>query len=112
MRLATAAVVVLGLPLWACTSRPAPPARPAAVLPSPTPTAPATPTADVFAVQVAPLLAKKCTPCHVPGGQMYERLPFDDAATVRGAKDGILRRLKDPAERTVVEGWLASQPPE
>jgi len=43
---------------------------------------------------------------------MYERLPFDDAATVRGAKDGILRRLKDPEERSVVEAWLASQPRE
>ena len=121
MRFAAAAVIALDLSCWGCTGRPPLPVRaavppsavpPSAVPPSAAPVTSASRAPDVFAQDVAPLLAKKCTPCHVPGGRMYGRLPFDDPGTVRGAKDGILRRLKDPEERAVVEGWLASQPQE
>ena len=57
------------------------------------------------------LLARTCTPCHVPGGRMYERLPFDRADVVLAHKDRILRRLKNPDDRAVLERWLAGQPP-
>ena len=106
-----AALLALGLAWWSCGGRASMPARPPA-LASAAPVAPATPAPDAFAQNVAPLLARTCTPCHVPGGKMYERLPFDDPATVRGVKEGVLRRLTDPEERSVVEGWLAGQPPE
>ncbi len=153
MRIEKAAVVVLGLSLPGCTSRPPMPVRPAT---SPAPAAqaqpPATgsspaaksapaaspaaaspavadssanttpnvkssgaasaPTGDLFAARVGPLLARKCTPCHVPGGRMYDRLPFDDPATVRRVKEGVLRRLKVPEDRSVLEAWLGTQPKE
>lgn len=52
------------------------------------------------------MLARRCTPCHVPGGKMYERLPFDDPETVRNNRAGVLRRL-DGDDKAAVERWLA-----
>jgi hypothetical protein len=40
---------------------------------------------------------------------MYERMPFDDWATVASHPEGILRRLKGD-DRALVERWLAAQP--
>jgi hypothetical protein len=85
-----------------------PDAEPAAVeAPGATPT-PGQP--DVFRAEVAPLLARRCAPCHNPGGKMYEALPFDDPATVASHPEGILKRFKDPAEHTLIEQWIASRP--
>jgi hypothetical protein len=86
---------------------PGPAAAPAAS-PAPAP-APADATADVFRDRVAPLLAQRCAPCHNPGGKMYDRLPFDDPATVAAHPEGILKRIKDPAEHALIEGWIADQ---
>lgn len=61
---------------------------------------------DRFANSVKPMLASRCAPCHVPGGKMYERLPFDDPEVVRSHQDGILKRLKGDDSETV-RGWLA-----
>lgn len=65
---------------------------------------------DVFRAEVAPLLARRCDPCHNPGGKMYSSLPFDDPATVASHPEGILKRLKEPAEHALVERWIASRP--
>ncbi|PYQ22228.1 MAG: hypothetical protein DMF81_12925 [Acidobacteria bacterium] len=74
------------------------PAPPPAVFAVPAASPAATPEAPVsFEASVKPLLARTCTPCHVPGGRMYERR--------------ILRRLKNPDDRAVLERWLAGQPP-
>jgi hypothetical protein len=40
---------------------------------------------------------------------MYERMPFDRPEVVLSHKDGILRRLKHPDDRQVLERWLAGQ---
>ena len=77
----------------------APAAVPAAVEPGP----------DVFAASVRPVLLNRCAPCHEPGGQMYEKLPFDDPGVIAAHPDGVLKRLKD-ADREAVEKWLASLP--
>ncbi|HET6268418.1 MAG TPA: hypothetical protein VFG11_11920 [Acidobacteriota bacterium] len=53
------------------------------------------------------LLANRCAPCHVPGGKMYERLPWDNPEVVKAHKDGILRRLKTPEDKQILEQWLA-----
>ena len=48
---------------------------------------------------------------------MYERLPFDQAATVASHSPGILRRIKAQDEKAAIERWLgsasasAAQPP-
>ena len=50
------------------------PAPPPAVFAVPAASPAATPEAPVsFEASVKPLLARTCTPCHVPGGRMYER---------------------------------------
>lgn len=95
-------------------SAPGPSVSPVAVpvaVPVPVPeAAPATAAKpDAFRAEIAPLLAQRCAPCHNPGGKMYDRLPFDDPATVVGHPEGILKRLKDPAEHALVERWIAEQ---
>ena len=86
-----------------------PEATPAA-LPTPSTPAPATPAPapasdEAFERTVRPILFRTCTPCHVPGGIMYGRMPFDRAETIRDHRAGVLRRLKGD-DRTAVEGWL------
>jgi hypothetical protein len=82
----------------------APAADPAvAVPPTPAPD-PAPP--DAFEAVVRPVLVRRCTPCHEPGGQMYARMPFDDAAVIRAHRAGLLRRLNVPEEKAAVEAWL------
>ncbi|MEX0878108.1 MAG: hypothetical protein WEB59_13550 [Thermoanaerobaculia bacterium] len=85
----------------------APPA--ASAVEAPAAPAPA-PAPDAFATSVRPVLQSRCAPCHEPGGQMYERLPFDDSRVIAAHPEGILKRLK-AGEREAVEKWLASLPP-
>jgi ketosteroid isomerase-like protein len=61
----------------------------------------------LFRDQVRPLLARKCAPCHNPGGAMYARLPWDDAGVVASHFTGVLKRLKGD-ERETVARWVAS----
>jgi len=99
------------LAVLACRTVGDPPASP--VLP-PVPSAPAAappPPAPAreavsFDASVKPLLARTCTPCHVPGGRMYERMPFDRPETILSHKEGILRRMKAPDDRQLLERWL------
>jgi len=84
---------------------PAPPAPPSAAAHTPPPAAPA-PEAVSFEASVKPLLARTCTPCHVPGGRMYERMPFDRPEVVLSHKEGVLRRMKDPEDRQLMERWF------
>jgi hypothetical protein len=88
----------------------APPHTQAAAEAAATPV-PATPAPDLFASAVRPVLARRCTPCHEPGGRMYERLPFDSPQVVAGHRAGVLRRIKDPDDLRALEGWLATLPP-
>lgn len=64
---------------------------------------------DLFAAGVRPMLQKKCAPCHVPGGKMYARLPFDDPRVVASHSEGALRRLKGE-DRRAFEEWMATLP--
>lgn len=111
------AAAVVGLAALACsTHRASDPAadaprmteapRPAAAEPAPTPAASPDPPADAFVAGVRPVLLRRCTPCHEPGGVMYARMPFDDPAVVRASREGLLRRLRVPEEKAAVEAWL------
>lgn len=81
-------------------------AGPAAASDAATTTAP---TAGLFQTTVQPILASRCAPCHVPGGKMYARLPFDDPAVVASHSGGISRRLKGDDLRAL-QRWLETQP--
>jgi len=110
--------LVVALLLAACAARrvadaPPPAAAPTAAVVTPKPATPevvASPpqpsSAEIFEGTVRPMLARTCTPCHVPGGKMYERLPFDQPDVVRSNRDSILKRLKVPEDRQALEDWL------
>ena len=80
-----------------------------AVLAAAAPAAPTVSGRDAFTASVRPVLLNRCAPCHEPGGQMYGKLPFDDAGVVSAHPEGVLKRLKD-ADREAVEKWLAALP--
>ena len=103
------AAVVLTVVVACATSRSAPVRATAQAAAPVTPAASADPPAPVsFQASIQPLLARRCTPCHVPGGRMYERMPFDDPDVVRSHREGIERRLKDPEEKRLLERWLSA----
>lgn len=90
---------------------PAPSAAPTRA-PMPVPTAAATaaaPAADLFTTSVLPILKARCSPCHFPGGALYERLPFDRPETLASHRPGALRRLKGD-DRAAFEEWLRTLP--
>jgi hypothetical protein len=59
-----------------------------------------------FKSQVQPLLQKKCTPCHFPGGKMYDKMPFDKGETIIGHEAGILKRFKDEKEFALIKQFI------
>jgi hypothetical protein len=102
-------LVLVTLAVACATSRPGPkPAAAIVPIPAPTavPSAPPSAAPVTFDVAVRPILARRCDPCHNPGGKMYERLPFDDAEVVASHNEGVGKRLKDPEEKAAFERWL------
>ena len=61
-----------------------------------------------FISQIQPILVKNCSPCHFPGGKMYERMPFDKDTTVINHQAGILRRIKGE-ENTIIRSFVQQQ---
>lgn len=59
-----------------------------------------------FKTQVQPIFQKHCSPCHFPGGKMYEKLPFDQGETIINHRAGILRRIKGEDDVRVVKQYL------
>jgi len=55
-----------------------------------------------FAIQVMPLLQRKCSPCHFEGGKMYDKMPFDKASTIVHHEAGILKRFSDEEKSIIV----------
>jgi hypothetical protein len=108
--------------LFSCAQTPRQAPGPTAARTAPSPamvnTAPANPEAPSqtqhasthYAFQpVSQLLAAKCAPCHIPGGKMYARLPWDNPDVVRDHAEGIARRLKSPEDLQVLQQWLSSE---
>jgi len=84
----------------------------AAQVPGPAaPPAPASAPAGVdFSTQVRPILEARCRPCHFTGGQMYDRLPFDSAATIVALREKLFTRVKDEHDRRTIREFLAQHP--
>lgn len=61
-----------------------------------------------FKQDIQPILVNRCSPCHFTGGKMYERLPFDSAATLLKpeVKNGILKRIKDEKENELIKRFI------
>ena len=59
-----------------------------------------------FRTQILPILQKRCSPCHFPGGKMYERLPFDTSSTILMKKESILKRIKVEDENKLLREFI------
>lgn len=65
-----------------------------------------------FSAQVQPILEKRCSPCHFPGGKMYERMPFDQDTTILNHTAGILKRIKNEDENAVLKAFIQQNSPD
>lgn len=61
---------------------------------------------SVYSRSVLPILQKKCTPCHFPGGKMYERMPFDNPLTIVQHEAGVLKRFIDGADKEKIKSFI------
>jgi len=59
-----------------------------------------------YNTEVLPILQKKCTPCHFPGGKMYEKMPFDNRSTILSHEAGVLKRFKDQHESALIKQFI------
>ncbi len=59
-----------------------------------------------FKTQIQPILQKNCSPCHFPGGKLYEKLPFDDGKTILSLKAGVSKRIKDEKEKALISLYI------
>ena len=62
-----------------------------------------------FVLQIQPILVNRCSPCHFPGGKMYERLPFDKEATIVNHEIALLRRINDEKEKALIQRFIGEQ---
>ena len=62
-----------------------------------------------FARDVQPILEKRCQPCHVPGGTMHAKLPFDRPETIHKLGAKLFTRIKKDDEQAVIRAFLASR---
>ena len=62
-----------------------------------------------FDTQVKPVFKSQCTPCHFSGGQMYNKLPFDRAETIKKLGVKVFTRIKGNDDRKLIEAFLSQQ---
>lgn len=60
-----------------------------------------------FKTQVQPVLQNNCSPCHFPGGKLYEKLPFDKGSTIISHKAGVLKRFKKEEDLKLLRQYTA-----
>jgi hypothetical protein len=59
-----------------------------------------------YNTEILPVLQKKCSPCHFPGGKLYEKLPFDNPVTILNHETGVFKRIKDQPEAGLIKQYL------
>ena len=101
-------VVAMGLLLVESGSM-AKPARKAETVVAPASTSTAKARID-FETQLKPIFKSKCMPCHFDGGKMYDRLPFDQPATIRKLGTRLFTRIKEENDRRLIEDFLNEAP--
>lgn len=63
-----------------------------------------------FDSQLKPIFKSKCMPCHFPGGQMYDRLPFDKPETIRKLGTRLFTRIKEKQDQQLIQDFLTQSP--
>ncbi|HLG38496.1 MAG TPA: hypothetical protein VI461_02470 [Chitinophagaceae bacterium] len=61
---------------------------------------------NYFKTTIQPILQKNCTPCHFTGGKMYEKMPFDKGETIMSHEAGIVKRIKNEDELTLIKQFI------
>jgi hypothetical protein len=59
-----------------------------------------------FNTEIKPIFQARCQPCHFPGGQVYDRMPFDKPETITRLGTKLFTRIKDEKERTLIRQFL------
>jgi hypothetical protein len=59
-----------------------------------------------FEKEIKPIFIKNCSPCHFPGGKMYERLPFDKDTTIVNHSASILKRIRNEEENALIKEFI------
>jgi hypothetical protein len=59
-----------------------------------------------FDVDIKPIFQSRCQPCHFPGGQVYQKLPFDKPETITRLGTKLFTRIKDEKERALIREFL------
>src|SRR5215813_14122081 len=62
-----------------------------------------------FKTTIQPIFEKHCSPCHFPGGKMYEKLPFDQGEKIVKHETGILKRIKGEEEVQLIQQYVEQQ---
>lgn len=60
-----------------------------------------------FETEIRPIFQTKCQPCHFPGGQVYDRMPFDKPETINRLGTKLFTRIKDEKEQRLIRDFLA-----
>ena len=60
-----------------------------------------------FTSHILPVLQERCSPCHFPGGRMYDRLPFDQEGTILLLGTKLFTRLREPLDQELIRAYLA-----
>ena len=58
-----------------------------------------------YRTQLQPVFQKNCSPCHFPGGKLYEKLPFDNGATIIDHLTGVLKRIKNEDDSKLIKQY-------
>jgi hypothetical protein len=59
-----------------------------------------------YVTDILPVLRTKCSPCHFPGGKMYEKMPFDNSLTILGHETGVFKRIKEEPAAGLIRKFM------
>jgi hypothetical protein len=59
-----------------------------------------------YVKEVLPILVKNCSPCHFPGGKLYQKLPFDQDTTIVHHETVVLKRIKNEEENLIIKNFI------
>jgi hypothetical protein len=62
-----------------------------------------------YTIHVQPIFQKNCSPCHFPGGKMYDKLPFDKGTTIIHHEEGILKRIKNDPDISLIKKFISQR---
>jgi hypothetical protein len=62
-----------------------------------------------FDSDIKPIFQARCQPCHFPEGKVYDKLPFDNPATITKLGTKLFTRIKDEKEQRLIREFLEAK---